>query len=406
MARLIISCSNKFYFLLFICALAPFLSFAQSSIISGKIVAAGGTTPVAKASVFLNNATFGTSSSDDGTFTLRGVKPGQYDLIVTILGYEEYTQKVQVDNKPIVLSISLTSKVMMMREVVIMTNADWKKNYEQFKRDFIGVNENSKLCKVANPRVLNLNYSRKTQTLDASTDEFLVVENDALGYRVKFLLKEFTSDNISNTISYAGRALFEDLPGTAAQKAKWKLKRDDAYYGSAKHFYRSLYRNKLGEEGFMIYDFSRSIDPRRAPEQLIQRKLKQFNGINRDSLRYWLDMEHMPRWYQEHLAKPPLKALDVLRTTPQPGIFAITFPHYLYVVYTKRHEIEDFKDLYRPLDMENFETSVITLNGNYAIFDTNGSIIDHVPLNEGTWSKAKLGNLLPVDYEPSDKIKE
>jgi hypothetical protein len=32
----------------------------------------------------------------------------------------------------------------------------------------------------------------------------------------------------------------------------------------------------------------------------------------------------------------------------------------------------------------------------------NGSVIGNAPLYEGTWSKAKMANMLPVDYEPGD----
>lgn len=374
---------------------------ANAQNITGKVISSATNNGVPKASVFLNNATFGTATEDDGTFSLRGVKPGQYDLIVSVIGFEEYTQKVLVGNQPIKLSISLTPKILMMREVVISSNADWKKNYEQFKKDFIGTNENAKQCKVINPRILNLSFTRRTQTLEASGDEFLVVENEALGYRTKFLLKNFSSNNITRTITYSGRALFEELPGSNAQKQKWQAKRNDAYYGSAQHFYRSLYKNLLKQEGFEIYDFSRAIDPNRAPEELIQKKLKQFRMVNRDSMNYWLQQENMSKWYKEHLTKPALNAYDVLRKTPQEGLFALTFPNYLYVVYTKKHETEDFKDLYRPLDMENFETSVVTLYGPYTIFDMNGTVVAESPLYEGTWSKAKLANLLPVDYEPT-----
>jgi hypothetical protein len=389
--------------LLFICITLSLTATAQM-VISGKVISSASNSGVPKASVFLNNATFGTATQDDGTFNLRGVKPGQYDLIVSTIGYEEYTQKVQVGSAPINLNISLTPKVMMMREVVITSNADWKKNYEQFKKDFIGLTENAKLCKVINPRILNLSFTRKTQTLEASTDEFLVMVNDALGYRVEFLLKEFNSSNITRTINYAGRALFEELPGTEAQEKKWKLKRDEAYYGSARHFYRSLYKNRLQQEGFVIYDFNRAIDPHRPPEALIQNKLKQFRMVNRDSINYWLAQESMPKWYKERLTKPPLSAYDVLRKPAQEGLFVLTFPNYLYVVYNKKHETEDFKDLYRPLDMENFETSVITLFNPLVVFDMNGTVVADSPLYEGTWSKAKLANLLPVDYEPSDPM--
>jgi CDP-glycerol glycerophosphotransferase (TagB/SpsB family) len=166
----------------------------------------------------------------------------------------------------------MTPKVMMMRAVTITSNADWKKNYEQFKKDFIGITENAKYCKVLNPHVLDLTYIRRKQTLEASSDEFLVVENNALGYRTKFLLNSFSSDNISHTISYAGKALFEELPGSESQKKKWKAKREEAYYGSAQHFYRSLYKNKLADEGFVIYHYTRNLNPNRYQEAFIQKK--------------------------------------------------------------------------------------------------------------------------------------
>jgi hypothetical protein len=154
--------------------------------ITGKITGAGSKNPVARASVFLSNASYGTASLDDGSFTLRGIKPGQYNLVVTVIGYEEFSKQVLVGSKPVDLAIELTPKVMMMRAVTITSSADWKKNYEMFKKDFIGTSENSKQCKVINPHILDLNYVRKTQTLEASSDEFLVVENYALGYRPNF----------------------------------------------------------------------------------------------------------------------------------------------------------------------------------------------------------------------------
>jgi hypothetical protein len=65
----------------------------------------------------------------------------------------------------------------------------------------------------------------------------------------------------------------------------------------------------------------------------------------------------------------------------------------------------DFKDVYHPLDMENFETSVITLFNPYVVFDSNGIIVSQPsPLYEGTWSKAKLAELLPVDYVPGEEL--
>jgi hypothetical protein len=393
------------YWIILAFILCPFIALAQNTTITGKVVNANGKNPVTRASVFLSNATYGSVTADDGSFTLGGVKPGQYELVVTTVGYEDYSQTIQVGGAPLKLNIELTQKVLMLREVVISSAADWKKNYEQFRRDFIGTTENSKLCKVMNPHILNLIYHRNKQQLEASGDEFLVVENRALGYRTKFLLKNFVSDAIEHTIQYAGKALFEELPGSVEQKKIWKLKREQAYYGSAQHFYRSLYKDKLKEEGFEAHDFTRFINHERPDEALLAQKIKRFRDItpNRDSLMNWYKLSNLTKWNRENLVRIPYQSFEILRKTPQQGIYAVVFPHFLYVVYTKKEETTEFKDVYRPLDMGNFETSIITLYNNYILFDMNGIVISNPsPLYEGTWSKAKLADLLPVDYEPGD----
>jgi len=388
--------------LILLFVLLPLFASAQNGIITGRVVRGDVKTPLAKASVFLSNATFGTITAEDGSFTLNAVKPGQYLLVVSTVGFEEYSKTILVGRDPIKLNIELLPRVTELHEVVITTPADWKKNYEQFKREFIGTDENSKKCKVINPHVVTLIYHKTKQQLEAYTDEFLIVQNKALGYQVKFLIKAFTSDNIDHIISYQGQALFQELPGSAAEKKKWHLKREEAYYGSARHFYRSLYSNKLGSEGFVIRKFTRELNPNRPQEALIQQKFKRFKN-NRDSLNYWITQSNMPKYYKENLVRQPLQVPDVLMRTEQQGIFAISFTDcMLYVVYTKKREEFDFKDLYRPLDMENFETSVVTLYKPYAFFDMNGTILADSPLYEGTWSKSKLSDMLPVDYAPDE----
>jgi hypothetical protein len=75
------------------------------------------------------------------------------------------------------------------------------------------------------------------------------------------------------------------------------------------------------------------------------------------------------------------------------------------VIYTKKHEEEEMKDIYRPLDMPNYQVSIITLYKPYAVFDMNGSIISaQSTLIEGTWSKSKIAEMLPVDYVPGELV--
>ncbi|HEY4196269.1 MAG TPA: carboxypeptidase-like regulatory domain-containing protein [Mucilaginibacter sp.] len=389
---------NRLLLLLFF---LPLAAFSQTTTISGKVTTSVSHEGIGKVSVFLSNSSYGTESIEDGSFTLTGVKPGQYDLVASSVGYQDFSQTILVGKDPIIIIIPLLPKVNQLRGVVITTPANWKKNWEEFRRSFIGTSENAKSCVVVNPHVVNMVNSSRRHTLEAWSNDFLVMENKALGYRVKFLIDTFSNNGITNIISWQGKAVFQELPGSAEQKKVWKLKREETYYGSSRDFYKSLYKGNVVQEGFIIKKLHRELNPDRPQEGVIIQKIKYFNdGRHRDSLNYWIMKENLSKYYHESLSVGAVQPEQIFSKTSKPGLFVISFTDCLYVIYTKRHEETDFKDVYRPLDMENFETSVLTLSDPYAVFDMNGVVFNGAPLNEGTWSKAKLAELLPYDYSP------
>ena len=150
--------------LILLLLLLPFLSRAQSITISGKVTTSVSHTPIGQVSVFLSNSSYGTVSADDGTFHLSGVKPGQYTLVATSIGFQEYTQSVLVGKDAINVDVILLPKVMQLRGVVISSAADWKKNLELFKKEFIGTTPNAKKCEIINPHVVNMIYHGKKLT--------------------------------------------------------------------------------------------------------------------------------------------------------------------------------------------------------------------------------------------------
>lgn len=123
--------------------------FCQAQIkITGKIINHPDKKPVANASVFLNNAIVGDKTTDDGTFTLSNVKPGQYDLVVSIVGYETHSLTIMAGTKDIALSeISLTPKTIMLQEVNIKPDPNRQRNYNDFKRLFLGTSETLRAAK-------------------------------------------------------------------------------------------------------------------------------------------------------------------------------------------------------------------------------------------------------------------
>lgn len=214
------------------------------------------------------------------------------------------------------------------------------------------------------------------------------------------MLKSFKSDDINNEIAWEGNVLYTEMNASESQKKIWQAKRDDIYYGSSRHFFRSLQNATVSKDGFQMMILERKPNPARPPASVIEHKLDMFNGVNRDSMNHWIELYNLPK-YDQNLIREPLKETDIARAFDQPGLFGIAFPGCLYVVYTRKREETDFRDIFRPLDMPNYQVSVITLYKPYALFDQNGSVVSsQSTMFEGTWSKNKVAELLPIDYVP------
>jgi len=307
----------RFAWLITLLVFLSFATYGQTITISGKVTTSSSQTGIGKVSVFLSNSSYGTETAEDGTFKLYGVKPGQYDIVASSVGYQDFSKTILVGNTPINMDIQLQSKVTELRGVVITTNADWKKNYEEFRKAFIGTSENAKNCVVVNPHEVNMVNHPRQHTLEAWSNDFVVVENKSLGYRVKFLIDSFSINGITNIISREGKALFEQLPGSAEQKRIWKQKRRETYYGSSRHFLHALYTNTVSQDGFIMYRFSRTLNPERPQEDLILKKIKKFQEMrNRDSLNYWIMKENLSRYANENLIKVPLQPYQVCTQSP------------------------------------------------------------------------------------------
>jgi len=415
MARLIayLNCYIRFAFLqlfsamrfllrILLILLLPVMALAQDGTITGKVTSADLQMPLAKASVFLSNATYGTSTETDGSFALRGLKPGQYELVVSYVGYDSYHKTLMVGASPINLNIEMHLKSIGLTEISVSAHKFSKENYAMFLKYFLGTSANARQCKILNPKVIDLNYRKNDKILEGHSDDFIIIENRALGYRLKYLLEEFKFDGVENIVSIGGQPLYEDLPGSKSQLAKWKAKREDTYYGSSMHFYRSLIKNDLESQGFVMYRLIRRPNPERPPQAVIVNRLDHFEAIgNADSLRHWQQLYNMKR-YDEYVIEKPIPYYDVLRSTDSTGVFAITFTNNLYVVYKRKHDTVIDTQLFRPLDMDDSMVSIVTLHKGYAFFDSNGIVLSgRDVLNEGAWARDKMPELLPVNYEPS-----
>ncbi|MCI5055384.1 MAG: carboxypeptidase-like regulatory domain-containing protein, partial [Flavobacteriales bacterium] len=90
-------------------------SFSQK--ITGKIteLVNGQPTPVAFANVFIAGETIGTTTDFDGNYTLS-VKPGNYKLVVSFVGYLADTLAVNVGNQDVKLDVGLKQNSQTLKE--------------------------------------------------------------------------------------------------------------------------------------------------------------------------------------------------------------------------------------------------------------------------------------------------
>jgi hypothetical protein len=362
--------------------LLPLTCLAQY-VITGKVMNAADKTPVANASVFLNNAVVGSKSADNGAFTLTNVRPGQYDLVVSSLGFETLHQNIMVNGDMKLATIELTAKIMMLQEVKIKPKGDWAKNYERFKQYFFGNSPYAQQCKILNKNLedlLDLDYEKKTRVFTARSNDFLEIENKALGYKIRYQLQELKSDGISNINYYEGTASFEELKGSKSQLRKWRKNRLSAYEGSSMHFLRSVIANDFKNEGFEVLRLIRTPNPK-------------YTGLG-------------PK-YSQTVVNIPLTAGDFARLTDVKGEYALSFSDCLYVLYDKKRAHLSAQALQvaskTPQFLDDALTTTVIFNEPNAFFDNNGIIINPLSLLfDGNWGRRLIAEMLPVDYVPTN----
>lgn len=319
-------------------------------------------------------------------------------MVVSLLGYEPYHQRVMITNKDLSLPpIAITIKTMMLKEVNIRPDPNRWRNYDVFKQEFLGHSENARLCKILNPEVVDVSYDAVKRVLAASSDDFMEIENKALGYTVRYLLNSFNKDSEHGTIYYVGSVQFVPMKGAPSQQRRWEKNRMAVYYGSSEHFLRSCIANQIDEQGFKVFRLIRTPNKNRPSDSLITAKLRYFHSkFDRtgeylaDSIRYWNERAGWPKM-TEYLVKTPLKVDEFIKPTDQRGVFAISFKDCLYVRYTKKTDMETTMSITKP----------------YVFFDNNGIIINPDSCyDEGYWGTQRIAELLPVDYEPQSSNKK
>ncbi len=356
----------KISFFVIACLLVNLSTYAQSTYtIDGKITDAAGES-IQSATVFIGGSQKVTMTNADGVFTFGNLRPGNYQVVVNMLGYLSVKKNIAVNDKSEIYNVTLSEKRIELPGVIVgavkpkKVLEEEKSNLKLFIKKFLGETGNAKNCKILNPEILE--FSTSAGVLKAATYDFLEIENANLGYRIKYLLKNFEFEEKRNLTYYDGDCIFEDIEGTPKEKEKWTANRMKTYEGSLMHFLRSVYAGKAREEGFLVYQTQGESFPL---------------GIGPNSV----------------VAEQMVKHIDQ-------NFITFREKKRLYIAYDKSNLKYD-KVIKQPLwSMADMPYNASLFMANTEI-DRRGNFADFGGLSvQGAWVKNRLGEQLPLEYEP------
>ena len=216
--------------------------------------------PVDYASVFFNGTFVGTTTNEKGGFELDVSKYRTRPLYISAVGY--YPQVITDFNPAEIQRVLLKPRVFEIEEVSVVSKSLVRKRkacMRIFEHEFIGNTTNARRCYILNEEDITFNYASDKDTLKAYARRPLRIQNLSLGYDITYYLERFEYDRDNKTVLYTGSIIFNrDLVTDEESLKRYERKREYAYAGSGKHFFRVLWSNSLTSSGFEVKNYRTS----------------------------------------------------------------------------------------------------------------------------------------------------
>jgi hypothetical protein len=386
------------------------LNADAQKLLKGVVIDAVKGKPIPYASVFLSNTSIGTQTKDDGSFQLT-IPAGKFDLIVSSIGYETFNRTVNASSVEDEIRVELKLKTEAMETVVIepYEKDGWAKWGRFFIENFIGTSFNAQHCTIKNKDIIKFRNSKKTNELNAYADEPLVIENKALGFTIRYQLEVFNYNFKTGYFIYAGYPFFEMMDGSEAKQRRWEKNRKEAYYGSMMHFMRTLFRNRLEQEGFEVRAVQKiPNDEKRRVKEAAQnnyRTTRNTSGhtmvqvINQDSSEYYHSVLGQSDYF-DVIGKTKLTG-DSIAFAVNNTTAGLAFDNYLLITYKKKVAPLEYTRAY-PDAGTSMSSQIVLINKRPVEVEANGIYYDPTDLlSMGYWGwSEKIALLLPFDYMP------
>jgi len=342
--------------------------------------------------VYLDGTSIGTVTNVNGYYKFDNIPLGAYTLVFSHVSYETFSLEFTVrEEGSAAVNGNLDLKLNELQGVEVRSTRwlpidreEESAAYRIFEEEFLGKTYNSNDCKILNREVLSFYSDDKEDTLFAEASEPLRIRNEALGYMIIYELEYFK--NYADGISYTGNVRFEQLPVMSRSKRKkWKKNRKRAFYGSMRHFSKSLIDGNMVKEGFRAF------------------LTDELTFIGADNELY-------------------LRSSDLVSKS-NTGLWELYFDGYLFVEYAKEkesdlyveHKTKEIKqktiltgdNIFFISRKPSEQRSLIKITGSSVEVDANGHIQQPLAISTvGYWAWERFADLLPIDYDPKiDKIR-
>ncbi len=238
---------------LFLLCLMPCPAFGQSTV-SGIVRDSRSGDPMPFATVYVNGTTKGTITDNDGRFELNNVQfPST--IVFSFVGYK--TQVLDLTRNPGTLQIKLSTND-GLPEVVITDYSNRQMYLDYFKTMFLGDDRWGRHAIIRNEDVIMFhNYGTvgNGTMFKAWAGEPIIIDLPLLGYELYVDLIDFTVQRTGGKSVCDILGYFFYKPDSTLKKfqtAKVEKNRRAAYYNSNLHFLRSMYSNRLAENGYIL----------------------------------------------------------------------------------------------------------------------------------------------------------
>ena len=405
--------------LLIVCLaiLLPCCIYSQVYTIKGKVVNADNGAPVAGASVFLSNTSYGTVSNNNGYFELGNIRQGKYDLIVSFIGFETYNNSLTLNASIDNLDIKITEKAKELEGVTVrqyMKNG-WEQWGTFFIQSFIGTSALGLQCKLQNPDAVKFSYMKKDGLLYVDAMEPLVIENKALGYTIRYQMESFVYNFNTKALFYAGYPLFTEMEGSKNKQNKWEKARANAYGFSSLRFLRAVYRNHLVQDGYEIFRMDRL--PNTEKRLWLAREKNYYDTVSKTrtikNFASTLPADSVPYYEKIIRQKDPIEVVHPGKVTGDDIAYgadsftaALDFQQCLIVRIPALMNPQEYVESFRDASSSQPVTSVVTLpNQKPILITSNGYFYEPEDLMlEGFWGWwEKMSAMLPFDYRPKEE---